>query len=180
MPPLNRRFRWEKALHRSDLNPTAHHVGLAMATYMDTDGTTWVSRLSIARDTGLNLRTVSRGLKDLRDAELLYVVSHRHNSSAVYRARFPSGAPDEDTTLDLGVGPDTSVPLTTREQPESSPGGSPPPEDWCVACWDCGNDAGVVHRREVWPEEAAVFDAMTPNAGGRYRITGYRCPRCAG
>lgn len=70
------RYTWWRGIRASTLTPTARHVGLTIATYMDKDGAgAWPSLATLADDTGRSRRTVARAVGELRELGFLEVES---------------------------------------------------------------------------------------------------------
>jgi len=64
------RAAWEASV-LAELRPSARLVCLAIADRANTDGVTWVSQETLARQTGLSERTVRTALKILEAAEII-------------------------------------------------------------------------------------------------------------
>lgn len=100
------RYSWWRALRASSLSPTARHVALTIATYMDAvGGGAWPSMATLADDTGRSRRTVARAVQELEEHGYLEVQSgggrlvdgrYQHNR---YVARMPADylLPNGDT-----------------------------------------------------------------------------------
>jgi DNA-binding transcriptional MocR family regulator len=59
---------WHDQICKSELDPTARHVGLALCWFMDRTGQCYPSRPTLAERTGYSVRTVERALKRLEQA----------------------------------------------------------------------------------------------------------------
>lgn len=81
------------AIRASDLPPTARLVALVVSCYMDADGrNAYPSQETIARDSGLSLRTVRTWIDRLIDLGWLTVARESSGrSSRRYKATVPSG-----------------------------------------------------------------------------------------
>jgi hypothetical protein len=87
--------KWTLCIRMLDLTPTTQHVGLVLATYMDsTTLKAWPSVASLARDTGRKKTTVRESLRALEGQEWLAVQRFRNSRgderiSNRYFGRFP-------------------------------------------------------------------------------------------
>ncbi len=94
------RFKWERALRQSGLPPSTRLVLLALASYMDTDGTrAFPSQLTLARDTGLSDRTVRGHLaRAIAEGWLVCIArGHRRGDGTTRSNSYAAKIPDHCT-----------------------------------------------------------------------------------
>ena len=74
---------WELVLsvRRWPVSSTARHVGMVIGTHANRMGRAWPSLDTLAAETGLSRRTVSRAVAELRDADLVTIQSRMGQSS---------------------------------------------------------------------------------------------------
>lgn len=104
------KFHWHKAFGKSDVPSHIRPIGYIIWDYTNERGEqAFPGNEIIAQSTGLNKKTVERGLTFLRDAGWLFRVSTGSNSgrkamNSVYRLSYPAGYSEQATLT-------TSVPL---------------------------------------------------------------------
>lgn len=122
------RFEWERIVRRCHLPPSTKLVAFTLAQYGNRDGTKLhPGNERLSKTTGLNEKTVRRGLEQLRDVGLIERVFHgksagRRGLADAYRLTIPDDllervemlAPDE-------VSPGT-VPAVVSGTPDTTPG----------------------------------------------------------
>lgn len=103
-------FHWHKAFGKSDVPSHIRPIGYIIWDYTNERGEqAFPGNEIIAQSTGLNKKTVERGLTFLREAGWLFRVSKGSNSgrkamNSVYRLSYPAGYSEQETHA-------TSVPL---------------------------------------------------------------------
>lgn len=115
------RFTWWRAIRTSTLSPTARHVALTLATYMNKEGGgAWPSMATLADDTGRSRPVVKRAIRELRETGFLTVesgggrradggyVSNRYRASIPSAVLIPNGVVDDTDDASREVVDDTA------------------------------------------------------------------------
>lgn len=137
---VSRRWSWEQAVCRSDLQSTTRHVLLTLATYAGRQGASiFPSVKTLCRDTGLSKRTVQKHLKLAEEAGWISRVTRQSDSGRQQSNQYvlagpegegASGAPPPGEgasaaggrgQLLRGEGAPSDTP-TTLNRPENRPG----------------------------------------------------------
>lgn len=119
------RYTWWRALRASSLTPTARHVALAIATYMDADGGgAWPSMATLSDDTGRSRRTVARAVQELEQAGYLDVSSGggRRGDGGYVSNRYVATIPPELILPPIGAMGDSDAMGDTPADPPDRPG----------------------------------------------------------
>jgi hypothetical protein len=88
-------FGWRSAILDSELGPTARFVALVISLHMnERGGSAFPKGVTIAKESGLNERTVWRAIGDLQDQGWI-TVETRPGTSNLYRATIPTGTESE-------------------------------------------------------------------------------------
>lgn len=88
-------FGWRSAILDSKLGPTARFVALVISLHMnERGGSAFPKGATIAKESGLNERTVWRSIGDLQDQGWI-TVETRPGTSNLYRATIPTGTVSE-------------------------------------------------------------------------------------
>lgn len=93
---LSELFTWRTALMRSDLPPTARHVGHVLSCHMnESGGSCFPSVTTVMEETGLGRTAVKNAIAKLEEEDYLLVerpaVTKGRGHSNRYTARFPEG-----------------------------------------------------------------------------------------
>jgi len=141
---MSRRWSWEQAVCKSDLQSTTRHVLLTLATYAGRQGQSiFPSANTLAGDTGLSKRTVQKHLKEAEEAGWLSRVQRHHESGRQQSNQYvlaepggegESGAPPPGEGESVGGGRvqqlhgggEPSDTPTTLNRPENRPGEDAP------------------------------------------------------
>lgn len=108
-PRLSPLFTWRTAVTESDLPPTVRHVALTLSLYMsEKGGRAFPGPARLADDTGRDISTVKRALRELVSSGYLHIVSQggmkgEKRMANTYAAVIPNPGQETPGSGDTGV-----------------------------------------------------------------------------